>query len=84
MSAGEGVGARFRNVDRALPCAEDVRSCAGRQLVGREPCGSPFAHMRAAVDVQHLTSHLAGFRQINNGVDDVVHIGNPPQRLQRL
>jgi hypothetical protein len=44
--------------------------------------GSPFADVCAAVYVQHLTCHhLADFRQINDRVHDVFHIGELPRAV---
>src|SRR5262249_28513481 len=61
-----------------------VLSSAARRWLAKSLWELPFARVRTAVDVQHLPGDVTSFSQINDGLSDVLRVGDRAHRGEGL
>src|SRR5215472_7328402 len=66
------------------PCVDSNRYASSKILANQRYCRSPFARVRAAVDVQYFTRGKRGVDQKQSCIDDFFDLTDPADRLQTL
>src|SRR5262245_37636482 len=66
------------------PCVLCNRYVSSKVLATQQYCRSPFARVRASIDVQYFTRGERGIAQKQSCIDDFFDLTEPAERLQTL